>query len=678
MFIQADIDGRPSWSTVVEINEGGTIHNYTVTLRYIIDNLDGFIENWALVSESDTSNLNAFGPVGAFPAVRYYLPPANYSSSLGISLNCCNNNFLPTPTPTPSNTPTLSLSPTQTPTQTFTPSQTQTCTNTNTPTQSPSPTPTITPTITNFPKIMQSSRTQPLTLNDFIVSSIPALQSSDYYINADGLYINPYSNNLSALTFLDNHNRSINLFKPYLLVNSTKLLDLRAGNNTYQFLTLLGLSSLKYVDVRNCKLSQNQINGLFNDLANVAVNNVIERGSFTYYSNSSGRSFASDTWFNTLTDYSWEFNPLDPSGANIIIQNSPTPTPTPSPTKGTIPTTTPTATPTITPSKTPTQTPTVTQTPTATLGATPTATPTPTSTLAFNPSAFIDKRFTSFSVLSDIAYGTTTTFYGSPYTLKTDIYYPTGNSYRERPLMIMLHGGHVNLDSNNKTGYPVTISRDFALRGYLVCCPEYRRRYPADHATLASDISAFKDAIIDINTLVTFMRSNTANYPFNPNRILIAGGSGGGIIAYNTTHHTGTDYGNYFSKQGILGAGILWGAPMLPGYGQYEPTLPSDGLICNYGWGGQGNYYNYENTQVPGFSAAGPDVLLLSAVPTMFIHGTADTVIDVNNAKLRFATLTGLNVFSELNLIVGAGHTPTQYLPQIEDWMARFFCRVML
>ena len=309
----------------------------------------------------------------------------------------------PTQTPTNTNTPTNTLTPTSTLTNTptNTPTVTKTPTNTPTTTNTPTNTPTQTPSKTPYAKIMQSSRTQPLTLNDFIVSSIPTLLSgSDYFIVSDSLYLNNFSPNVSSLTFLDNHNRSINLFRANQLVNSLNLIDLKASSNTYTVLSFNGLSSLQYMDIHNCRLTQSQIDNLFRDLANIAVNNVIERGNFIYYGNNAGRSTASNTWFNTLTDYSWEFNPLDPGGANITIQNSPTPTPTPSPTKGTIPTETPTATPTRTPSHTPTNSVTPTETlvnsptPTASITATPSYTPSRTPEISPTPTNTITPSFT--------------------------------------------------------------------------------------------------------------------------------------------------------------------------------------------------------------------------------------------------------------------------------------------
>ena len=96
-----------------------------------------------------------------------------------------------------------------------------------------------------------------------------------------------------------------------------------------------------------------------------------------------------------------------------------------------------------------------------------------------------------------------------------------------------------------------------------------------------------------------------------------------------------------WNKAGIVAVASLWGGP--------EPELRS--------W-----IYPYLNK---------------NGIPAVFIHGDADSTINVQNSIDLFNVMKGAGITAELHIMKGKPHTPSgkETDPQIEDWIARFFVR---
>lgn len=81
----------------------------------------------------------------------------------------------------------------------------------------------------------------------------------------------------------------------------------------------------------------------------------------------------------------------------------------------------------------------------------------------------------SFHVDSSLVYGTSTDYLGNNVDLALDLYKPVGNTDDERPLLVLVHGGAWLAGCKNDVNSGVVaLAREFAERGYVVACVNYR------------------------------------------------------------------------------------------------------------------------------------------------------------------------------------------------------------
>jgi acetyl esterase/lipase len=278
---------------------------------------------------------------------------------------------------------------------------------------------------------------------------------------------------------------------------------------------------------------------------------------------------------------------------------------------------------------------------------------------AYDPDLFTTARFASVQTTSNIPYATVmaTTYNASTgtynprttTTLTLDLYEPAGDPATTRPVIIWIHGGGFRVDSYKTQGYIVTYATEFAKRGFSCVSIEYRRCYSTNdgHGT---EFPALQDAARDANKALDWVRANAAAHKFDTNYVFMAGGSAGGRTAITVSEFDGpdadaayppeTDYKTVpWNKAGIVACAVLWGG--------LEPDMR--------GW-----VYPY---------------LQPTDVPAVFVHGDADTTIDVQNSIDLHNALTAAGATSELHILPGAGHTPTTSAnnPQIWAWIGSFF-----
>lgn len=281
---------------------------------------------------------------------------------------------------------------------------------------------------------------------------------------------------------------------------------------------------------------------------------------------------------------------------------------------------------------------------------------------AATPDAFLTKRFSSVTVTSNVPYakvvqttyktGATTTV-----TLGLDIYQPAGDATLGRPVIIWVHGGGFRQDSTKTQAYIVNYANEFAKRGYVSISIEYRRRFKSGDGHADADVAgtpeypALQDATRDARYALEWVRANAATYRIDPNLIFIAGGSAGGRITQTVSQFPGPDAAalyepdlakfNSWNRAGVIANATLWGAPEVPMRGWLYPYLTSANVA--------------------------------GIVPTLIVHGTADTTIAPQNATDLYNAIRLAGGTVELHMISGAGHTPTSYDSSIIQWIANFF-----
>ncbi len=236
-----------------------------------------------------------------------------------------------------------------------------------------------------------------------------------------------------------------------------------------------------------------------------------------------------------------------------------------------------------------------------------------------NPDELRDIKYNVVEIINDIKYATVTTYKGVSLDLHLDIFTAVDCPTKNRPLLVMVHGGGFASPSSKYQSYAVKIASLMAKRGYVVASIDYRTRNGADMPTDESEIPAMFDAMTDLNTAVEWLRANASVYGFNPDYIFVSGGSAGGrtVMGYAyAKRETG------FNRDGVLAVGNLWGGPETWFNGIYDSNF-EEGLN----------------------------------IPATFIHGTRDQSIPIEYGKAVYDKMIAKGIYAEWNPIANATHS---------------------
>jgi dienelactone hydrolase len=238
------------------------------------------------------------------------------------------------------------------------------------------------------------------------------------------------------------------------------------------------------------------------------------------------------------------------------------------------------------------------------------------------PLRYRDQVFPGVDVQSNVSYGVAPDLQGNPVTLRLDRYEPAGDTAARRPAVIWVHGGGFSRGSRLNPKI-VDLSTTFAKLGYVSVAISYRLLAPpncADNPSLDACETAAVAAQHDAQAAVRWLRANATSLRIDPARIAIGGFSAGAITS------------------------IAVGArPDDPG-GSGNPGQPSDvrAVVSNCG-------------------ALPPDhehYISRGDAPTLFIHGTADTIVPITWARSNRDAMAADGIAAILDEIRGAGHCP--------------------
>ncbi|MCB2376324.1 carboxylesterase family protein [Hymenobacter sp. BT635] len=172
--------------------------------------------------------------------------------------------------------------------------------------------------------------------------------------------------------------------------------------------------------------------------------------------------------------------------------------------------------------------------------------------------------FPAITTRTNVVFGSAITYTGSTQTLTMNIYEPTGDTVRRRPLLVFAHGG--GFVSGSKTDQDVTeLCQRYARLGYVTASIDYRVLFfPFDTTNIAR---AAVRATQDMRAAVRFFRQDAATsktYRIHPGYIFAAGSSAGAFMALQLA------YLDKFSEVpayiGIAQLGGLEGNSGNPGY----------------------------------------------------------------------------------------------------------------
>ena len=284
--------------------------------------------------------------------------------------------------------------------------------------------------------------------------------------------------------------------------------------------------------------------------------------------------------------------------------------------------------------------------------------------------------FAAVTVTSNVPYATAPRFDGTTQQLLLDVYQPTGDTVKRRPLLLFAHQGGFVLGSKTDA-YMVSICTRMAQLGYVAASIDYRLGFPLSGLAVPADTVGLAQAAIrgmqDMRAAVRFFRHDaaTANaYRVHGSYIVAAGSSAGAFLA--------------------LEVGYLDKASEVPAYVQ---------LASLGGIEGAGGNPSYSSAVAAVISLSGatesPSLIEAGNAPLCSVHGTADTAVPYLQGKVGLLLppkyvygsgrlnprATAVGVRNTLRRFSKAGHIPFETNARYADttfWTIRDFLRPLL
>ena len=231
-------------------------------------------------------------------------------------------------------------------------------------------------------------------------------------------------------------------------------------------------------------------------------------------------------------------------------------------------------------------------------------------------------------VLEDLPFGQSRTVQGDVKTWRLDIYRPIDDTPRSRPAIMWFHGGGFKPDCDKRITIIPWFAKAFASRGYIGIAPDYRTR--SDPET--DKEGTVRDAVADGRMALEWARANSEVYHIDNRRLVLAGGSAGGMLVLNLCHDPRQPLSA--ERDGVRAILNMWGSP-----------------------GERSRLFAKVNPASP---------------PTLLVHGTADTNVPYVWSQALSEELTQAGVSSVLLSLQDAPHRPLTHMDEIIERTALF------
>jgi hypothetical protein len=113
--------------------------------------------------------------------------------------------------------------------------------------------------------------------------------------------------------------------------------------------------------------------------------------------------------------------------------------------------------------------------------------------------------------------------------LKLDVYYPKTDIFKNRPLVMLIHGGAFYIGSKESVAEQ-SLATSLAKRGYVVASIDYRLGFKLSPADV--ELSAYR-AVQDAHAALRFLAHNAVGLGINPNQVYVGGTSAGAVASLN-------------------------------------------------------------------------------------------------------------------------------------------------
>lgn len=260
----------------------------------------------------------------------------------------------------------------------------------------------------------------------------------------------------------------------------------------------------------------------------------------------------------------------------------------------------------------------------------------------------------------DVVYGK-----GGGRDLKLDLFLPKETS-APRPAIVFIHGG--GWQGGTRRAFYRQAAYFASVRGYVGACIEYR----------LSGEAQFPAAVEDSKCAVRWLRANAKTYGADPERIAACGGSAGG--------HLAAMLGVTDKKAGLEGTG---------GHPDYSSRVnlvvdfngPADLETVSKGTKAKDPVTKFlgASSQERGeiyWKASPLTYVDKDSPPFLFLHGTADDTVPIDQSRTMLKKLRAAGVKAEIFEAEGAGHgffnRPPYYEPtlkRMDEFILEHFTR---
>jgi hypothetical protein len=247
---------------------------------------------------------------------------------------------------------------------------------------------------------------------------------------------------------------------------------------------------------------------------------------------------------------------------------------------------------------------------------------------------YLNEVFATYQLQSNIQFGQV-----SSKTLFFDLYTGTGDTAKNRPLVIFIHGGGFK-GGDKVSNFGTLVCGGLAKRGYVVASIDYRvaSTIPTDTAHFEAMLKALQDS----KAAVRFFRKNASTYGVDATQIFATGSSAGSITALHLAYLDSTEVPKYVTWANV--GGSFEGTSGNPGY-----SSRIQGVISNWGAIGDTAWMK------PG------------DVPAYFVHGTSDSTVFYDKipadgpflygSKFAHAAAQRSGITTGIRLFSNTGHT---------------------
>jgi predicted esterase len=247
--------------------------------------------------------------------------------------------------------------------------------------------------------------------------------------------------------------------------------------------------------------------------------------------------------------------------------------------------------------------------------------------------------FSSIDTLMNVPYGVAKNIKGEDQILTLDVYTPKNDTLKKRPLVVFIHGGGF-VNGDKRTGYSKTVSEYLTKRGFVVASINYRLGVEAPRSNINYFESMIR-AVQDGKAAVRFMRKNASQWGIDTSKIIISGGSAGGMTALHLAYLDQKEVPSFID---LAKNGSMEGSSGNEGFSSKVHA------VVNF-WGSMANVNWIQKNDVPVFN----------------VHGTADKTVPFDSSYSYHGFTHGSSIIYEqalrqgvstgIKLSEGLGHT---------------------